>query len=54
MTLGIWRTGSGYFQRHLLKLAVVLCDTMFTVDKNGSGSGVNGNVTFWVTLPNVY
>jgi hypothetical protein len=53
MTVGIWRAGSGHFQRHIWKLASALYDVMFAVDKNGTSSEVKVNVTSCVTPLNL-
>jgi hypothetical protein len=53
MTVGIWRANSGKFQRHIWKLAAVLYDVTFAVDKNGAGSGVKVNVASCITPPNL-
>ena len=53
MTVGIWRTGSGHFQRHIWKLAAALYDVVFAMDKNGTCSGVIVNITSCITPPNL-
>ena len=45
MAVGIWKAGSGHFQRHIWKLAAALYDVMFSVDKNGTRAGIKVNVT---------
>jgi hypothetical protein len=39
MSVGIWKAGSRHFERHVWRLAAVLYDVMFAVDKNGTGWG---------------
>jgi hypothetical protein len=51
--VGIWRASSGHFQRHIWKFAASLYHTLFSVDKNGTGSRVKVNVTSCVTLTNL-
>jgi hypothetical protein len=54
ITVVIWRAGSGHFQRYIWKLAAVLYDVMFTMDKIETGSGVKVKyMTCCVTPPNL-
>lgn len=53
VTVGIWRAGSGHFQKHIWKLAAAFYDVSFAVDRNGTGSGVKVNVTPCFALPSL-
>ena len=44
ITVFIWKVGSGHFLGHIWKLASVLYEDMLTIDKTGTGSGLQTSV----------